>query len=95
MKGLTFKTMNTALKGARPLVMILEEVDHSLGSVELIVGAHGQLLEDAAGIKATDIGKPGTYIFDATLEGINADRARVLMIGDRVATDILGARRQR
>jgi ribonucleotide monophosphatase NagD (HAD superfamily) len=32
-------------------------------------------------------------MFDAALEGINADRARVLMIGDRVATDILGARR--
>jgi ribonucleotide monophosphatase NagD (HAD superfamily) len=51
------------------------------------------MLEDAAGIKATYIGKPGTYMFDAALEGIHADRDRVLMIGDRVATDILGARR--
>jgi len=32
-------------------------------------------------------------MFDAALEGINVDRAGVLMIGDRVATDILGARR--
>ncbi len=92
MKGLTFKTMNRALKGARLLLMIPVEVDHSLGSVELSVGAYGQMLEDAAGIKATDIGKPGTYIFDAALEGINADRDSVLMIGDRVATDIVGAR---
>ena len=45
------------------------------------------------GIKATDIGKLRTYLFDAALESKNAGRARVLMIGDRVATDILGARR--
>jgi ribonucleotide monophosphatase NagD (HAD superfamily) len=51
------------------------------------------MLEDAAGIKATYIGKPSTYMFDAALKGINVDRAGVLMIGDRVATDILGARR--
>jgi ribonucleotide monophosphatase NagD (HAD superfamily) len=74
--------------------MIPEKVDHSLGGVELTVGAYGQMLEDAAGIKATYIGKPGSYMFDAApLEGIHADRDRVLMIGDRVATDILGARR--
>jgi ribonucleotide monophosphatase NagD (HAD superfamily) len=87
--------MNRALKGVRLLLMIPVEVDHSLGSVELTAGAYGQMLEDAAGIKATDIGKPGTYLIDVALEGINADCARVLMIGDRVATDILGARRQR
>ena len=92
-----FENLNRALKflleGARLIVMIPEKVDHSLGGVELTVGAYGQMLEDAAGIKATYIGKPSTYMFDAALEGINVDRAGVLMIGDRVATDILGARR--
>jgi HAD superfamily hydrolase (TIGR01450 family) len=87
------RALNFLLEGARLIVMIPEKVDHSLGGVELTVGAYGQMLEDAAGIKATYIGKPGTYMFDAALEGINADRGRVLMIGDRVATDILGARR--
>jgi FMN phosphatase YigB (HAD superfamily) len=33
-------------------------------------------------------------LFDAALEYINVDRARVLMIGHRAATDILGARKQ-
>lgn len=96
-EGFNFENMNRALRflleGARLIVMIPEKVDRSLGGVELTVGAYGQMLEDAAGIKATYIGKPGTYMFDAALEGINADRDRVLMIGDRVATDILGARR--
>jgi HAD superfamily hydrolase (TIGR01458 family) len=96
-EGFNFENLNRALKflleGARLIVMIPEKVDHSLGGVELTVGAYGQMLEDAAGIKAIYIGKPGTYMFDAALEGINVDRAEVLMIGDRVATDILGARR--
>jgi HAD superfamily hydrolase (TIGR01458 family) len=95
--GFNFENMNRALnlllKGARLIVMIPEKVDHSLGGVELTVGAYGQMLEDAAGIKATYIGKPATYMFDKAIEGINVDRARVLMVGDRVATDIVGARR--
>ncbi len=96
-EGFNFESMNRALnfllEGARLIVMIPEKVDHSLGGVELTVGAYGQMLEDAAGIKATYIGKPGSYMFDTALEGINADRDRVLMIGDRVATASLGARR--
>ena len=73
--------------------MIPEKVDHSLGGVELTVGAYGRMLEDAAGINATYIGKPSRYMFDIALESMGIDRAGVLMVGDRVATDILGARR--
>ena len=51
------------------------------------------VLEDAAGIKAIYIGKPGSYMFDLALSEIAVDPARVVMVGDRVATDILGARR--
>jgi HAD superfamily hydrolase (TIGR01458 family) len=96
-EGFNFENMNQALKlllkGARLIVMIPEKVDHSLGRVELTVGAYGQMLEDAAGIKATYIGKPGTYMFDLALAEIALDPARVVMVGDRMATDILGARR--
>ncbi len=96
-EGFNFENINRVLKflleGTRFIVMIPEKVDHSLGGVELTVGAYGQMLEDAAGIKATYIGKPGTYMFDVALEGMNVDRAKVLMIGDRVGTDILGASR--
>ena len=95
-EGFNFENMNKALKllltGSKLIVMIPEKVDHSLGSVELTVGAYGQMLEDAAGIKATWIGKPNKYIFEVTLDTLAVDRKNVLMVGDRVATDIIGAR---
>ena len=91
-----FENMNKALKlllqGTRLIVMIPEKVDHSLGRVELTVGAYGRMLEDAAGIKATYIGKPSRYMFDIALDSIGIDRSEVLMVGDRVSTDIAGAR---
>ena len=86
------KALNLILQGARLIVMISEKVDHSLGGVELTVGAYGRMLEDAAGIKATYIGKPSTYMFDIVLEDMGIDRSEVLMVGDRISTDIIGAR---
>ncbi len=86
------KALNLLLQGAKLIVMIPEKVDHSLGGVELTVGAYGKMLEDAAGIKATYIGKPSTYMFDIALDSMGIDRAGVLMVGDRVSTDIIGAR---
>ncbi len=95
-EGFNFENMNKALKlllaGSKLIVMIPEKVDHSLGRVELTVGAYGKMLEDAAGIKATWIGKPNKYIFEVTLDTLEVDRKNVLMVGDRVATDIIGAR---
>lgn len=92
-----FQNLNKALqllsKGAKLMVMITETVDSSLGEMELTVGAYGKMLEDAAGIKATYIGKPNRYIFDTTLDTMgNIDRGKILMVGDRIGTDILGAK---
>ena len=91
-----FENMNKALKlllqGVNLIVMIPEKVDHSLGGVELTVGAYGKMLEDAAGIKATYIGKPSIYMFDIALDSMGIDRAKTLMVGDRVSTDIIGAK---
>jgi len=51
-----FENMNKALKlllqDTKLIFMIPEKVDHSLGGVELTVGAYGKMLEDAAGVKA-------------------------------------------
>ena len=95
-EGFNFENMNKALKlllaGAKLIVMIPEKVDHSLGGVELTVGAYGKMLEDAAGINAIWIGKPNKYIFEMALDTLEVDRKNVLMVGDRVATDIIGAR---
>ncbi len=92
-----FQNLNKALqlisKGAKLMVMITETVDNSLGEMELTVGAYGKMLEDAAGVKATYIGKPNRYIFDITLATIgDIDRSKILMVGDRIGTDILGAK---
>jgi HAD superfamily hydrolase (TIGR01458 family) len=92
-----FQNMNKALrllcKGAKLIVMITETVDSSLGEMELTVGAYGKMLEDAAGIRATYIGKPNRYIFDITLDTMgNIDRSKVLMVGDRIGADVLGAK---
>jgi HAD superfamily hydrolase (TIGR01458 family) len=94
--GFNFKNLNKALrlldKGAKLIVMITERTDSSLGELELTVGAYGRMLEDASGIRATYIGKPNSYIFDITLDTmVNIDRNRILMIGDKINTDILGA----
>lgn len=91
-----FDNMNKALKlllgGSKLIVMITEKVDSSMGDVELTVGAYGKMLEDAAGISATWIGKPNKYVFDVALETMDVQRHRVLMVGDRITSDILGAK---
>ena len=96
-EGFNFQNMNKALyllqKGVKLIVMITEKVDHSMGQTELTVGAYGQMLEDAAGIKAVYIGKPNHYVFDITLGSMgNIDRDNILMVGDRISTDILGGK---
>jgi len=92
-----FHNMNKALQllknGAKFIVMITEAVDSSLGQLELTVGAYGKMLEEAAQVKATYIGKPNKYIFQITLENMDIDKSKVLMVGDKVATDILGAKK--
>jgi HAD superfamily hydrolase (TIGR01458 family) len=92
-----FQNLNKALqllcKGAKLIVMITETVDNSMGELELTVGAYGKMLEDAAGIKATYIGKPNRYIFDITLNTMgNIEKSQILMVGDKLGTDILGAK---
>ena len=94
--GFNFQNMNKVLQllleGSRLIVMIPEKVDHSMGQVELTVGAYGKMLEDAANLKATYIGKPNPYIYEITLQSMGLQKKQVLMVGDRIATDITGAR---
>jgi len=91
-----FEIMNKAAKllvgGAKLIVMITERLDASLGGVELTVGAYGRMLEDATGVTATYVGKPNRYVFDMIMNTMSVERNRVLMVGDKVSTDIVGAR---
>ncbi|MBW1608960.1 MAG: HAD-IA family hydrolase [Deltaproteobacteria bacterium] len=94
--GFNFHNMNTALKllqrGSKFIVMISQIVDNSMGEVELTVGAYGKMLEEAANVKATYIGKPNKLIFEMTLKTMDVQRNAVLMVGDRVSSDIRGAK---
>ena len=95
-EGFNFQNMNKALRllenGSKLIVMIPELVDHSMGGAELTVGAYGKMLEEAANIEATYIGKPNKYVFEMTLETVVIEKSKVLMVGDKITTDICGAR---
>jgi HAD superfamily hydrolase (TIGR01458 family) len=97
--GFNFHNMNKALKllqrGSKFIVMISQIVDNSMGEVELTVGAYGKMLEEAANIKATYIGKPNKLIIEMTLKTMDVERNAVLMVGDRVSSDMRGARNAR
>lgn len=91
-----FENMNKALrlllKGAKLIAMTSELVDTSMGELELNVGSWAKMLERASGAKAVYIGKPGPYVFDLTLRSMNLDKSEVFMVGDKISTDIKGAK---
>lgn len=94
-EGFNFHNLNRAVEliqnGSRLIVMITEMVDRSLGGVELTVGAYGRMLEEATGTRAVYVGKPHKYIFEVALQTMDLDPDQVLMVGDKVSTDIRGA----
>jgi 4-nitrophenyl phosphatase len=53
-----------------------------------VIGA----LKGATGVAPTVIGKPQAAIYTAAIEAMGADKATTAMIGDRLETDILGAK---
>lgn len=96
-EGFTFRNMNKALRllqnGSKLIVMITEVVDNSMGEVELTVGAYGKMLEEAANVKATYIGKPNRYVFEMALKTMDIEKGKVLMVGDKITTDVVGAKK--
>ena len=91
-----FKHLNHALrllaKGARLIGMQNELTDGSLGDLELNVGSWVEMLERASGVQAVYIGKPFPFAFELALRSLQLSREEVLVVGDRVSTDILGAK---
>ena len=92
-----FENLNRALrmlaKGAHLIGMQNELVDSSFGKLELNVGSWVGLLERASGVQAVYIGKPFPYTFQLALRSLGLEPGEVLMVGDRVSTDILGAKK--
>ncbi len=56
-------------------------------------GALLAALEAASDVKPTIVGKPEPWLFRLALAHLDAQPHRVLMVGDRLETDILGAQR--
>ncbi len=92
-----FDHLNQALrllqKGTKLIGMQSELVDSSMGECELNVGSWVELLARAAGVEATYVGKPNSYAFELALRTMGLDKSDVVMVGDRVASDVVGARR--
>lgn len=92
----TFSNMNKALrlllKGSKLIGMSQELVDTSMGDIELNVGSWVSMLERASGVEAVYIGKPHSYMFELALESMRPDKNEVVMVGDKVTTDVLGAK---
>jgi ribonucleotide monophosphatase NagD (HAD superfamily) len=42
-------------------------------------------------VQATYVGKPNPFVFDLALRSLGLPEQEVLVVGDRVATDVLGA----
>nr|KAF6451723.1 hypothetical protein HJG59_001377 [Molossus molossus] len=52
-------------------------------------GSLAAAVETASGRQALVVGKPSPYMFECITEHFNVDPARMLMVGDRLETDIL------
>ncbi len=94
-ESFNFATMNKVLhkvkNGAKLIGMISELIDSSLGTLELNVGSWVNMIEKAADVKAVYIGKPNRYVFELILKDFDIPKDRILMVGDRVSSDIVGA----
>ncbi len=86
------KALSLLLKGAKLIGMQSELIDTSMGEAELNVGSWVGMLERAAGVETTYIGKPNPYVFDLTVKMMGLDKSEVIMVGDRVSTDVKGAK---
>nr|XP_060632622.1 SH3 domain-binding protein 1 [Anolis sagrei ordinatus] len=91
----TFAKLSQACAYLRDPQCLLVATDpdpwHPLSSGERTPGT-GSLtaaVETASGRKATVIGKPNTYMFECIVERFGVDPSRMLMVGDRLETDIL------
>lgn len=80
------------LMNAAPLLGIgMNRYFKSSGALQLDAGPFIQALEYAAGIKAEILGKPAAGFFRAALASLSCRADEVLMIGDDVEADVLGA----
>lgn len=73
--------------GTNPDPTYPSEIGHLPGA-----GALQAVLVSATGVEPTIIGKPSRIIFDEAVRRLNGTRDNTAMVGDRLNTDIAGAR---
>jgi HAD superfamily hydrolase (TIGR01458 family) len=61
------------------------------GELSMDAGGFVEALEYASGVKAKVIGKPSKEFFELAVESMNLNPEEVLMVGDDIESDILGA----
>ena len=90
-----FDHLNRALRllsgGAKLVGMSNELIDASMGALELNVGSWVGMLERASGKPAVYIGKPFSYGFQLAVKDLFCQPDEVLVVGDRLSTDVQGA----
>jgi HAD superfamily hydrolase (TIGR01458 family) len=78
-------------RGARLVAMSRNLYWRTDAGLQLDAGAFLPGLEQAAGIEAEVTGKPAAAFFAAALASLGVSAAEAVMVGDDVATDVLGA----
>ena len=94
---LSFEVMNRAFKmlfdGAELIALQKNRYWISDQGHTLDAGAIVAMLEFASGKKGQIIGKPSPHFFALALNDLNLSADEVVMIGDDIESDIIGARR--
>ncbi len=81
-----------ALMDGAPLVAMHRNLDwETADGLQLDMGAFIAGLERAAGVEATVVGKPSPAFFASVLDRLGLGAGDVLMVGDDIDADVLGA----
>lgn len=93
--GFNYDALNQAFRllmnGATLLSLSGSRYFREGGELFLDAGPFVHLLEQAAGVQALEMGKPGLLFFQHAVEQLGVEPGEVLMIGDDVVSDIGGA----
>ncbi len=93
--GFTYAALNAAFRAIHAGAHLLSLADSRFfregGALWLDAGPFVRLLEDAASVRAVSLGKPGAAFFQQAIDVLGVPAAHIVMIGDDITTDILGA----
>lgn len=97
-RGFTFDVLNRAfhwLRGGATLLALHKNRSWHAGGAGLLLdaGPFVAALEYAAGVTAEIVGKPSAAFFHLAIAGLGLPAASVLVVGDSVENDFLGAAR--